>query len=282
MSEKNIVSSALESLAVEFGADKAYEAVQKDGFLGAVENFAKDTVDNVKEAAGDVVDKAKEVGGYLERDFNNLKESVGDLFASKEEKEAKAVEEAAKKAAEVATRIAAEKEAAERRATLDKSYILHTALVTCDKAYTNEEINPSYIVLTESHGEFVHGLPLLTVNDSVADKHVLNFGICRSPKNPEVQKAAREILDKVQEESKSWTDKLLGIFVDTDNKDVCDSEESLAAYCAAPCHPEFYTSWIDGKKDVLVDGVPTLLGRCTLCCKYGGTIEIQTSGQYEE
>lgn len=279
MSEKNFVSAALESAAVEFKLDKAYEAVQKDGLIGAAKNFASGVVDDAKETIKGIGDKAKEVGGYLKRDIGNF---VDDLFASEEEKKAKEEEAAAKEAAEKAEQEAAEAAAEAYRAMLDKSYILHTALVTCDMAHTNEEVNPSYIVLTQSHGTEIHGLPVLTVDDCVPDVNVLNFGICRSPKNPEVQKEARKILDKVQEESKSWVDNLLGIFVDTSKKDVCDSEESLAAYCAAPCKPEFCTKWIDGKRDVQVEGSPSLLGRCTLNCIYGGEIVIQSSGQPEE
>lgn len=281
MSEKNIVSSAVESLAVEFGVDGAYEAIQKDGFLGAAKKGIENTVDDIKQSAKGAADKAKEVGGFLKEDFNNLKDNVSDFFASDEEKAKKKAEEEAKKAKEEAEKKAAEEEAKARREALDKSYILHTALIVCDKAYTNEEINPSYIVLPYSHGESVHGIPQLTVDDYIADVNVLNFGICRSPKNPEVQAAARTILDEVKEESKSWTDKLMSIFVDDSIDDVCDSEESLAAYCAGHCIPEFYQRWIDGKEDVLIDGSPALLGRCTLCCKYGGTITIQSSGQME-
>ncbi|MBD5464927.1 MAG: DUF4280 domain-containing protein [Lachnospiraceae bacterium] len=279
MSEKNIVSSALESLAVEFGVDGAYEAIQKDGLLGAVKNGVENKINDVKQGIKDIEKKAEEVKGYVKEDWNNLKNAVGDFFASDEEKAAKKAEEEAKKAKEEAEKKAAEEQAAAMREALDKSYILHTALLVCDKAYTNEEIHPSYIVLPYSHGESIHGLPQLNVDDYIGDKNVLNFGICRSPKNPKVQEAARKILDEVKEESKSWTDKLLGIFVDDSVDDVCDSQESLAAYCAGPCIPEFYQKWIDGKEDVLIDGSPALLGRCTLCCKYGGNITIQSSGQ---
>ncbi len=282
MSEKNVVSSALESLAVEFGVDGAYESVQEHGFLGAVEKGVQDTAQKIKETATGISDKAKEVGGYLKEDWNSLKTAVDDFFASDEEKAAKEEEEAAKKAAEEAEQKAREEAEAAMKAELDKSYILHTALITCDKAYTNEAINPSYIVLPQSHGVSIHGLPQLTINDYIADVNVLNFGICRSPENPGVQAAARKILDEVKEESKSWTDKLMGIFVDDSVDDVCSSEQSLAAYCAAPCTPEFDSGWIDGKDDVLIDGVPALLGKCTMSCVYGGNIQIHTSGQYEE
>lgn len=285
MSEKNIVSSILESAAVEFGVDGAYEAIQKDGFLGATQKAVENKVDDIKQGVNDVKNKAKEVGGYLKEDFNNLKDAVGDLFASEEEKAAKKAEEEAKKAKEEAEKKAQEEEEKARREALDKSYILHTALLVCDKAYitseTGLEAHPSYIVLPQSHGESIHGLPQLNVDDYIGDVNVLNFGICRSPKNPSVQAAAREILDEVKEETKSWTDKLMSIFVDDSNNDVCDSEESLAAYCAGVCTPKFDKGWVDGKEDVLIDGSPALLGRCTLNCIYGGNITIQSSGQPE-
>lgn len=281
MSEKNIVSSALESLAVEFGVDGAYEKIQKDGLLETVKNSAEKKVEDVKQGVSEGVQKAKDVGGYLKEDFKNLKETVGDFFASDEEKAAKKAEEEAKKAKEEAEKKAAEEEAKAIREALDKSYILHTALIVCDKAYTNEQINPSYIVLPYSHGETIHGIPQLNVEDYIGDINVLNFGICRSPKNPSVQAAAKQILTEVKEESKSWTDKLLGIFVDDTVDEVCDSEESLAAYCAGHCTPKFDKGWVDGKEDVLIDGSPALLGRCTLCCMYGGNITIQSSGQME-
>ncbi len=289
MTEKNVVSSVMESVAVEFGLDDAYEKAQNlkneidsCGIQQTIDNHIDSAVQKASDTVDAVTDKAKEVGGYLKEDFNNLKEGVKDLFASKEEKQRKAEEKAAKEAQEKAEKEEQERLEREMRDALDKSYILHTAMIVCDKAYTNEAINPSYIVVPQSHGESIHGLPQLNVNDYIPDVNVLNFGICRSPQNPAVQAEAARILEEVREESKSWTDKLLNLFVDTSKKDVCtNEEESLAACCAAPCTPVIGTRWIDGKYDVLVDGAPALLGRCTLQCMYGGAITIQSSGQAE-
>lgn len=109
MSEKNVVSSAMESLAVEFGMDDAYERVQNlkneidtCGVQQTIENHIDSTVQQVSDTVDAVVDKAKDVGGYIEEDFNNLKQGVKDLFASKEEKQRKAEEKAAKEAQEKA------------------------------------------------------------------------------------------------------------------------------------------------------------------------------------
>ena len=216
-----------------------------------------------------VADTAKRTWGFIVEDVNSL-------FQSKEEKEAiKAAQEAEQKAMEEAMEA--------YRKELDKTYILHTAMVTCDKAYSNEGINPSYVVVPNSHGETIHGQPMLNVEDYKADVNVLNFGICRSTQNPTVQEAARKIIVEVQEETDSWLDKILGIFVDKSKTEVSTSDtESLAAYCAGKCTPIFHSRWIDGKEDVLIDGEPVLIGKCTLCCAYGGTITIQSSGQMEE
>ena len=267
--EVQVAGSIMESVACEFGLDKAYESIQQYGVAGSLENLYNDAKDTVK----GVKDKAVEVGGYLERD-------IGRLFETPEEKAARLEAEEAQKKAEEEEKARLEAEAKAYREALDKSYILHTAMVTCDKAYTNEgELNPSYIVVPVSLGVYAHGNPQLTVEDSVANVNVLDFGICRSTSNPTVLEAARKILEEVKEESKTWIDKLFGLFMDTSIDDVCSSEESLAAQCAGHCLPEFLTNWNDGKTDVLIDGKQALMGRCTMCCIYGGAITIQSSGE---
>ena len=105
--------------------------------------------------------------------------------------------------------------------------------------------------------------------DEIAEKWGLEESICLTAD------------DEVQEETKSWTDKIMDLFVDKSKKTVCDSKESLAAYCAAKCTPQFFTGWADGKEDVFIDGQKALLGRCTMSCAYGGEITIQSSGQPE-
>ena len=256
--KKNKMTEAIEPLAVDLGVDGYVNAVAEKGFTDATKDAVSSGIDNVKQDVKGKVEKAEEVAGFIQDDFNSLKENVSDFFASDEEKAAE-----------------------EYRNMLDRSYILHTACIVCSCAYTNESVNPSYIVVPKSHGEFIHGMPQLTVADYIANENVLDFGICRSPKNPAVQEKAREILDEVQEETKSWTDKVMDLFVDKSKKTVCDSKESLAAYCAAKCTPQFFIGWADGKEDVFIDGQKALLGRCTMSCAYGGEITIQSSGQPE-
>lgn len=279
--DKNIITSALEPLAVDLGVHDYINNVANDGFLNATENAIDGAIDSAQQAWGGLKQQASNVAGYIAEDWHNLTMSAEERAEQQRQQEA---EEAQRKAEEEEQQRLAE----EYRAFLDKSYILHTAMVTCSYAYTTTEMHPSYIVLPTSHGVTVHGNPQLTTEDYIADEHVLNFGICRSPLNPDVQAAARKILDEVQEESASWIDKLMGLFVDKSNKDVCTTEtgedgelQSLAASCAGKCCPIFDAGWSDGKDDVLIEGKTALLGRCTMNCLYGGEITIQSSGQPE-
>ena len=232
----------------------------------------KDDVGGLSQMAG----MAKNALGFLKEDVKNgidwLKMSPEEKAQQKqEEKEA----EEAKKAEEEA---AAEAEA-QRLEDLKKTYILHTAVILCDKAQ-----HESFVVLPTSHGEFIHGIPQLNVADSKPNINIRSFGICRSPTNPLVKEKAKEILKDVNENrEKGFMDKVLDLFTKKSD-DVCtDSDENLAQYCAAECTPVINMEWIDGKEDVLIDGKPALLGRCKLTCSQGdGTITIYTSGQMEE
>lgn len=226
-------------------------------------------VDTVK----GTVDTAKKVGGYLKRDIGNALEW---LSKSPEEKAAEKQKEKEEKEAKEAEEKAAAEAEEKRLKELEKTYILHTAVILCDKAQ-----HESFVVLPTSHGEFIHGIPQLNVGDSKPNVNIRSFGICRSPKNPSVQAAAKKILDDINNREKGFMDRVLDLF-SKPSSEVCDSEESLAAYCAGECNPQICMEWTDGKEDVLVDGKPALLGKGKLSCQYGGAITIYTSGQMEE
>lgn len=167
-----------------------------------------------------------------------------------------------------------------RLAEMEKTYILHTAVLYCDKA-----ARFSHLVLPKSHGEFIHGIPQLNVGDCIPNKNILSFGVCTSPLNPSVQEAAEKILDDVRKEHEDdFTTKVCHFFgKKTSAEKVCTNEkESLAAICAGVCNPQiFVDEWPDGKEDLIIEGKKALLGRCKLSCGYGGTIIIFTSGQRE-
>ncbi|WP_297429548.1 DUF4280 domain-containing protein [Clostridium sp.] len=241
--------------------------------INEAEKGVSDTVNTVKQTAS----MAERVGGFLKRDFDN---EIDWLKLSPQEKAAKKAEE--KRAEEEkqaeAKRKAEEEEKAkeaekERLKQLKKSYIVHTAAIVCTCA-----LHESYVVVPVSHGEFIHGIAQLNVGDSKPNINVRSFGICNSPGNPSVQAAAKKIIEEVNNRPKSFTEKVMDFFSKKPSEEV---GKDLLAQCVGVCDPQIATDWIDGKEDVLVDGKPALLGKCTLHCSYGGQITLYTSGQKE-
>lgn len=239
--------------------------------VNEAEKGVSDTVNTVKQTAN----MAERVGGFLKRDIGN---EIDWLKLSPEEKAAKKAEEKRaeeEKKAEEERKKEEEKKAAEqeeqRIKDLQKSYIVHTAIITCSCA-----VHESYVVVPISHGEFIHGIAQLNIGDSKPNINVRSFGICKSPANPSVQAAGKKILEEVQNRPKSFTEKVMDFFSKKPSNEV---GEDLASQCAGVCTPQIFSEWIDGKDDVLVDGKSALLGRCTLQCAYGGEIKLYTSGQ---
>lgn len=241
--------------------------------VNEVEKGVKNTVNTVKQT----VSMAEKVGGFLKRDIGNeidwLKLSPEEKAAKKEKEKqeaekAKAAEE--QKKADEAKAAAAEEQ---RLKDLQKSYIVHTAAITCSCA-----LHESYVVVPQGHGEFIHGIPQLNVGDSKPEINVRSFGICKSPKNPSVQENAKKIADEIKNRPKSFMEKVMDFFSKPPAEDV---GKDLLAQCVGVCTPMIATEWIDGKEDVLVDGKPALLGKCKLQCSYGGEIKLYTSGQRE-
>lgn len=248
------------------------ENEEKYGVLtGTVVNEVEKGVQGVVDTVSSIGTTAKRIGGFIKEDasdaFNWVTMSSEERVAQKQ----KEADEDDRVKAEIA---AAEATEAQRMEELQKSYIVHTATVLCDKAG-----RPSNLVLNQSHGEFIHGIPQLNVGDNIPFKNVLTFGVCRSPQNPTVQQAAAKVLAEVKEETKKgFFDKVMDLFSFAPSDEV---GADLAANCAGACMMMFETEWIDGKEDVLVDGKPAMLGRCKLQCIYGGNITIYTSGQVE-
>lgn len=256
----------------------ASENEEKYGtILGTVVNEGEKGVSSAINTGKQLLSTGERVGGYLKRDIGN---EIDWLSLSPEEKAAKKAEEKAaqeeadeKAAKESEEKDKAEKAEKERLEQVKKSYIVHTAAIVCSFAK-----HESYVVVPTSHGEFIHGIAQLNVSDSKLDINIRSFGICRSPNNPNVKEAARKILEEVNNRPKSFTEKVEGFFSKSPSQEVGND---LASKCAGKCEPQISTEWIDGKDDVLVDGKPALLGRCTLQCGYGGEITFYTSGQRE-
>ncbi|MBX4262433.1 DUF4280 domain-containing protein [Clostridium estertheticum] len=232
-----------------------------------VEKGITDTVESVK-GMGTL---ASNLGGYLKRDAGNAWDSLNESPAEKAKvKEKKAAEEK-KKDNEKKAAAAAE---AARIKKLQDSYITHTAVILCSYA-----VRESYLVVPTSHGELIHGIPQLNVGDRKPNVNVRSFGVCMSPKNPSVQAAAKKIVADIKDKPKTFTEKVMDFFSKPPKVEI---GKDLVKMCAGVCKAQIFTDWIDGKKDVLIDGKPALLGRCKLQCGYGGKIKFYTSGQRED
>lgn len=246
-----------------------------DDIVDSISDKVSDKVDSVSDKVSGIAKKAKQVGGFIKEDVGNLYDKITETPEEKKEREAKEKEKQEKEKAE---KEAAEKAEKERLKMLQKSYILHTAMITCSKSN-----HASFVVIPISHGEFIQGIPQLNIKDSKPNINIRTFGVCNSPNNPAVQAAANKILEEVNKREKSFSEKVMSIFTgDSDNVAITDEDkETLISQCVGPCTPMIFTDWIDGNEDVLVDGSPALMGRCKLMCAYGGEIKLYTSGQYE-
>ena len=87
--KKNKMTEAIEPLAVDLGVDGYVNAVAEKGFTDATKDAVSSGIDNVKQDVKGKVEKAEEVAGFIQDDFNSLKENVSDFFASDEEKQKK-------------------------------------------------------------------------------------------------------------------------------------------------------------------------------------------------
>ena len=85
--KKNKMTEAIEPLAVDLGVDGYVNAVAEKGFTDATKDAVSSGIDNVKQDVKGKVEKAEEVAGFIQDDFNSLKENVSDFFASDEEKQ---------------------------------------------------------------------------------------------------------------------------------------------------------------------------------------------------
>ena len=83
------MTEAIEPLAVDLGVDGYVNAVAEKGFTDATKDAVSSGIDNAKQDVKGKVEKAEEVAGFIQDDFNSLKENVSDFFASDEEKQKK-------------------------------------------------------------------------------------------------------------------------------------------------------------------------------------------------
>jgi len=151
-------------------------------------------------------------------------------------------------------------------------YVVHGAITACSCG-----LRENHVVIPESHGVYIHGLPQLTVADNEPTINIQTFGGCTSPENRSVRDAAEKIVEEVQQQPKSFTEKIIGIFF----KPKAEADESFVSTCAGQCTPVFARPWENGKDIVEIDGHPALLDTGILNCIYNGQVSIVHPGQPE-
>lgn len=225
------------------------------------ENFEEDPLGTVLSMSPfDMLTLPSKIGNDLgKRIVENIKEK------QKEAEEEKARDEQKK----------AEEDEKIRLEELKSTYIVNSALIQC--SYSP---NRSYLITPTSHGQFIKNIPQLNTKDSRPDSNIVSFKVCCSPLNPSVKEAAKEVLEKAQDRSKSFLDRFMDLFAKPKEIDIDNIDEGLLKECAGDClYCTGDLEWIDGEETVTVDKSNSLLGRCRLMCIYGGEITFNTSGQ---
>lgn len=122
-----------------------------------------------------------------------------------------------------------------------QSYVVAGAILSCSFGDKFNRLKMPF-----SHGVYIKGKPQMNIMDYVPNVNIMPFGKCSSLANPAVASATAA------------------------NNGVLTPQ---------PCTPMTTMPWIDGKTDVLVEGHPALLNKCTNCCLYAGIIKIEDDGQ---
>lgn len=250
----NAVTAATEKTAA---AEQAYYDALNQHDYGDMSGEGKRIIDEARQALEDA--KAEEAAAVEARD--NAAVAAGEAMEDIEKK----------------------KRALRLTRMLDTTYVVHCARIECSNG-----MRESYLVLGPTHGVKTHQIPQLTVQDTILDTNIINFGGCHSMENPSVQEAAEEAVREAKEavQNKERTgvdkffDKVVGWFVKDQEIEV---DESLMQQCVGKCCAQFPagTEWVWGHEKVTINGKPVLLRRCSLMCNYGGYITILLSGQPE-
>lgn len=225
-----------------------------DGLAATIDTEISNKIDGIKQTAENIGDRASEIAGNPEEG-----EDSGEEANEMTPEEAQAAEEA-------------------RLEALKKQYIVNAAIIECEHSP-----DKSYLIIPTSHGEFIQKKAQLNVADCKPNTNIVSFKVCQSTENPAVREAAKKVLEKAQDRSKGFFDRVMDLFSKPKEIKVDEIDDELVSQCAAECKCWFDgdATWIDGEETVLVDGKPALLGRCTAMCGYGGQIKFYTSGQEE-
>ncbi|MEC0235053.1 DUF4280 domain-containing protein [Paenibacillus kribbensis] len=122
-----------------------------------------------------------------------------------------------------------------------KGYVVAGAILKCSFG-----TQPTRLKRPFSHGVYIKDKAQMNVSDYLPGDNISGFGRCFSLTNPAVL-----------------------------NSNMVD----IYGVKKAPCIPMITRPWIGGKKDVLVEGQPSLTDQCSNSCLYCGFISIKNDGQ---
>ncbi len=109
-------------------------------------------------------------------------------------------------------------------------------------------VAPSSLIVLPQNRVLTSKMPAANIMDNKPIVNIPPFGLCSSMANPQVAAA---------------TNAALGVLT------------------PMPCVPATVTPWAPGSPTVLIGGVPALTNNCTLNCKWGGVISLDTAGQVQ-
>ena len=240
----------------------------------ALEN-ANQKVEEAKKAMGEVVADIITKDGASEEEIEKAKQALEE--AEKEAQKAQEeLEQSAEEAQKAQEELQAKKEEIEAQRPTDETYVVYTAQMKCMKNKEKDYgMRSSILVLPQTHGIFVRGIPQMTVFDNLAEQNIINFGGCCSK-----EKKDRNLGEKLVDGFMGFVSKVKSVFTGEEDDSV---DESLIEMCYGKCTPILVpgVAWTREKEKVSLNGEPPLLRRCELHCLYGGTIILETSGQPE-
>lgn len=157
--------------------------------------------------------------------------------------------------------------------SVSETYVVHGALIRCSCALGQ----PVRLVVPLCHGEYIHDIAQLNINDYRPMSNIRPFVACTSAQNPAVQAEMRTGGDKLKGGGLfGWLGEMVHSLFYKKKKTVeVDNEHTYAAICT----PQVMIPWQNGKDSVLIDGAPALTSGSITSCVYGGRIDIVDDGQ---
>ncbi len=138
-------------------------------------------------------------------------------------------------------------------------YVVRGATIYCSCGTHRRKLD-----LPVSHGSFIRDKAMMNETDCKVgiEQNIPPFGACKSE--------TKDGMDIVIEDTKDALP-----LTDADGNTVPNSEPIEGKLC----EPELSEKWSDAQEKTLVDGKAALTVKCTITCKYGGTIGFMDAGQ---